>query len=148
MWQERLDFSYGPAPEDQSGAAYNQQAFRHFLAIERKRVRRSGRSFSLLLVTLRTPAGTTAAIDPIVAADVFSVLGSCVRTVDFTGWYRDGRAVGAVLALGPKDLHDEARAAVCARVADGMRRRLPVDVFNRLHIRALQLPWRPKCTAA
>lgn len=148
MWQQPLDYSYGPAPEDRSGAAYNQQAFRHFLAIERKRVRRTGRSFSLLLLTLKTPAGTIDTMNPTVASQVFSALGSCVRTVDFTGWYRHGRAVGAVLALGAKGLPEEARVAVSARVTEAMYRRLPVDVCDRLQIRVVQLPWRSKCPAA
>jgi hypothetical protein len=150
MWPEvsEYSYSYGPAPEDRTGKAYNQQAFRHFLAIERKRARRSGRSFSLLLVTLKTSTGVPADISPMAATRVFSVLGRCVRTVDFIGWYRQGRVIGAVLPLGANDLFAIAHGVVRTRVADAMRRQLPPEVFDRLDVRLVQIPWRPPCTSA
>src|SRR5207249_3846912 len=83
--------------EGRLGQAYNEQAFRSFLAIERKRSERSGCPFLLLLVALKEQSGVTVRIDPMVAPKLFSALWLCLRETDCIGWYREERVAGAVL---------------------------------------------------
>src|SRR5207249_10194531 len=78
----------GVALEGRLGEAYNEEAFRYFLAIERKRSERSGRPFLLLLVDLKEQSGVTVRIDPMVAPKLFSALWLCLRETDCVGWYR------------------------------------------------------------
>src|SRR5438128_9964494 len=85
------------ALEGRLGQAYNEQAFRYFLAIERKRSERSGHPFLLLLVDLKEQEGAKASLDSMVANNLFSNLRLCLRETDFVGWYREERVAGAVL---------------------------------------------------
>src|SRR2546427_11929887 len=87
----------GVALEGRLGHAYNEEAFRYFLAIERKRSERSNRPFLLLLVDLKKQQGMTARIDADVAARLFSGLWLCLRETDCVGWFREGRVAGALL---------------------------------------------------
>src|SRR2546422_6920192 len=76
----------GVALEDRLGQAYNEQAFRYFLAIERERSERSGHPFLLLLVDLKEQEGASACFDSMVANNLFSNLRLCFRETDFVGW--------------------------------------------------------------
>src|SRR5712691_6338751 len=71
--------SCGVALESRLGQAYNEQAFRYFLAIERQRSERSGCPFLLLLIDLKEQEGATARLDSMVASDLFSDLWLCLR---------------------------------------------------------------------
>ena len=78
--------SCGLARQGEEGQAYNEAAFRYFLAIERKRSELSERPFLLLLVDLKNEAGVTTRIDSRAAAFVFSSLSLRIRETDFAGW--------------------------------------------------------------
>ena len=56
--------SCGVALESRLGQAYNEEAFRYFLAVERTRSERSGRPFLLVLVDLKEHAGRQRAHRP------------------------------------------------------------------------------------
>src|SRR5436189_3706941 len=91
------------AVEDRQGRAYDEGAFRYFLALEQQRSTRSGRAFLLVLVYLKGKAGAGARIDTTLAAPLFGRLWRCFRESDFIGWYREGRVAGAVLTELRKD---------------------------------------------
>src|SRR4029453_4452403 len=76
------------------GQAYNEEAFRYFLEIERKRSEASGRPLLLLLVDLVSQSGFDAApgIDHTTADRVLSALALSLRETDFVGWHLEGRA--------------------------------------------------------
>lgn len=122
-----------------TGQAYNEAAFRHFLALERKRAERSARSFLLVLVAVLGEQGKTMGIPPRVAARLFSGLENCVREVDFVGWYREATVMGAVLTQGPGMAHPETSSRVVERMTTGLRKCIPVSMAERLQVRALQL---------
>lgn len=126
--------------EDRRGQAYNEEAFRYFLALERHRSRRSGRAFVLLLVELTAQPGASARIDPDVVSELFSALSLCLRETDFVGWYREESVAGAVLT----ELGDRARADVCRlvgqRVSGALGERLPSSTARRLQVRVYQHP--------
>jgi len=144
MWVGIEDCSCGLAPEDQTGQAYNEQAFRHFLAIERKRAERASRSFLLLLVSLRKEMGRGATIDAKAASRLFSGLALSVREVDFIGWYRQERVAGAVLTQGLETPDPDAVRAIGERVTQMLGRHLSRRDVQRLQVRVLQLSRRPK----
>jgi hypothetical protein len=129
----------GLAPECRLGQAYNEEAFRYFLEIERKRSELSDHPFLLLLIDLKKDGGMSLQIDD-VAAKLFSALSLCLRETDFIGWYRESRVAGAVLTqhagTGTNDLPD----VVGRRIGGALREGLPSELANRLHVRVYQLP--------
>ncbi len=82
------------------GPAYNEAAFRHFLAVDRRRAGRSARSVLLILVAVQESLGTSVKLTDAAASALFSALAASVREVDFVGWYREGYVAAAVLAQG------------------------------------------------
>jgi hypothetical protein len=124
---------------EQAYQAYNEEAFRHFLAIERKRAERSGRSLLLLLVDLKTERDGRAGVAPSVAPKLFSALHACVREIDFIGWYRGGRVVGAVLTQGAEAPAPDESRRIGERVAEVLHERLPSHIGRRIQVRVLQL---------
>jgi hypothetical protein len=149
MWRGIEDCSCGLAPEDRTGQAYNEQAFRHFLAIERKRAMRASRSFLLLLVSLRRDADANVTINPRSASRLFAGLALSVREVDFIGWYREERIAGAVLTQGVATPEPSAVVRrITERVTQVLGQHLPGNESRRLQVRVLQLcrrskPWAP-----
>src|SRR4029077_18030827 len=88
--------SYRVALEGRFGQAYNEEAFRYFLLIERKRAERARRPVLLLLLDLRGPPGRVR-IEPGRATKLCSCRCRCLRETDVVGWCREDRVVGAVL---------------------------------------------------
>ena len=124
------------------GDVYDEDAFRHFLAVERMRAQRSQRPFLLLLVSIRG----SRIIDEVpgsVSPALFTGLGLCVREIDFVGWYRQGRVAGAVLPQGV-GLHDrDASHRIVSRVNRILGEHLP-SVAGRLRVRTVQLGARAR----
>ena len=113
-----------------SGQAYDETAFRHFLARERLRSRAGG-PVIVVLVELTSAV----ALDRAVVARLFSALSSSVRETDIVGWYRRDRVAGVVLT----DTSAASVAAVCGvvapRVAAVLERQLPATITHRVHLR-------------
>ena len=131
--------SYGVALESRLGQAYNQEAFRYFLEIERKRAARAQRPVLLLLMDLKDQPSTGARIDPVLAAKLFSGLWRCLRETDVIGWYREDQVVGAVLNQ-PEDAPRTDVSQVIRQRVDGAIREGPsADVACRLRVRVYQL---------
>src|SRR5262245_54074945 len=104
------------ALQGRDGDVYTEQAFRHFLNVERVRASRSGRTFFLLLVSLRRCPERGIRFGSGASASLLQGLGLCVREIDFVGWYRDGRVAGAVLAQGLEEPVPDAAQRIAARV--------------------------------
>jgi hypothetical protein len=122
----------------ENGKAYNEAAFRHFLAVDRRRARRAKRSLLLILVTVRHDAWPVTSLGDETAAALFAGLRSCTREVDFVGWYREGRVAAAVMTQGAA-----APADLLRRVADRTRialtTRLSADQARNLRLRVVRL---------
>lgn len=124
------------------GQAYNEETFRYFLSVERKRAAQSHRSFLLVLVTLKKPRGTYDRISRIVAAGIFSGLALSVREVDFIGWFRQERVAAAVLTQGADAPASDGLGAIVQRISETLSGHVPADVAQDLQVRVLQL--RPR----
>ena len=135
------------AQEGNLGQAYNEEAFRYFLAIERKRSERSGRSFVLLLVNLKQEPGRRARIDPTVARELFSGLWASLRETDFIGWYREERVAGAVLVEFQDGPRREVSRMIVQRVSAVLCERLSSNVAHRLQVRAREERFGPAPSA-
>jgi hypothetical protein len=137
----RLASTSSPVVLDgRTGNAYDEQAFRHFLVLERERASVAGRKCLLLLVSLRRHREKdTSEMSRGVAAAVLSGLEECVREVDFIGWYRERQVAGAVLAQGVDVPADQVREVIADRVKRALGRRLPGDIASRLRVRVLPL---------
>ena len=127
------------ALEGRIGDVYTEQAFCHFLEVERVRAVRSGRTFFLLLVSLRRCPERGVRFGSRAAASLLQSLALCVREVDFIGWYRDQQVVGAVLAQGLEEPGAEASGRVVERVNRILSQRLPKPVAARLRLRVVRL---------
>ena len=128
--------SYSGFASGAAGQAYNQTAFRHFLAIERRRAERAGRSLLLVLVAVRGSradnrlAGAT-------AAAIFRGLGETVREVDFVGWFREGVIAGAVLTQGATAA-EPTRAMVADRITRVLQAHLPASLGRSVRVRVVR----------
>jgi hypothetical protein len=127
-------------PEDAPGEVYNEEAFRYFLEIERKRSERSRGPFLLLLVDLKRQSMATPEIDRPTARKLFSALLVCVRETDFIGWYRARSVVGAVLTQHADTSAAELQEAVGRRVTKVLREGLPPELASLVQVRVYQLP--------
>jgi len=119
--------------------AYNQEAFRYFLANERKRSELSQRPFLLLLVDLQQ-SHLLGHIEPPVATKLFAGLAQCLRDTDVIGWYHEGRVAGAVLTHVEGATSIDVAGEVRGRVTALLRDVLPVSHGKRLQVRLYQLP--------
>src|SRR5256885_17063269 len=139
MRREPNRSSYRVALEGDHGRAYNEEAFRHFLAMEQKRSERSGRPFSLLLLDLRNQPGGIAGFDAIIAQKLFSGLWVCLRETDFVGWFREDRVAGAVLTQLSAGAQPDMSRMIALRISGFLCDSLPPDIARSLRVRAYQL---------
>jgi len=124
-----------------AGEAYNEQAFRYFLELERDRSELSGRPFLLLLVDVkRDSVDLEPQLDALTSRQLFSALTQCLRDTDFLGWYREQRTIGAVLTQDTPAAGTEISDLVARRVTNGLRYELPASLSAQLHLRVYQLP--------
>lgn len=130
--------AYSSFPSGHVAKAYNEAAFRYFLAVDWRRAKRSTRSLLLVLVTARPQPGGGAKLPDATAAAIFSVLARCLREVDFIGWYRDGYVAAAVLPQGPNKSED-VRQRTADRLVKVLRERLSPDWSERLRVRVIRL---------
>lgn len=121
-----------------AGSAYNEAAFRHFLAADRRRAVRSQRSLLMVLVAIGLGPGRSATLTDETATAIFQGLIASLRDVDFVGWYRERQVAAAVLASGA-NATDQARAAVAERLIPALRRQLPGERSANLRVRVVQL---------
>jgi hypothetical protein len=124
------------------GPVYDEQAFRYFLDIERKRAERSSRPFLLLLVDLEDRSGSNGLIDSDVAARLFEGLRQCVRETDFVGWFSEGRVAGAVLTQYSNLAGTDVASVVDERVREVLSSSVPIQTARSLRMRAYWIPSR------
>src|SRR5213594_4273308 len=105
--------SCGMAVEDRQGRAYDEGAFRYFLALEQQRSTRSGRAFLLVLVYLKGKAGAGARIDTTLAGPVLTEL-------------RKGAGAG-VARLAARRV----RSVLCEGLPEDVARCLHVQVYSQ-----------------
>jgi hypothetical protein len=131
--------------EGRPSDAYNEEAFRYFLEIERRRSEKSGRPFLLLLLDLRRPGGTSSLMSSALANELFARLAGCLRETDFVGWYRDMRIVGAVLTQRPDKPQGDFCEQVARRVRQALSERFEPHVSSRLQVCVHRSPPMPEC---
>jgi hypothetical protein len=143
-----------PAPESCScgfaltghGETYNEEAFHHFLAIERKRSEASTRPFLLLLVEFDRHLGVPVPIARDVASRLFAALGAALRDTDVIGWYREQRIAGAVLTdLG--NAPQTIMPVITQRVRAFLQCELRDGLASSVQVRLYQLPARVEAVA-
>ena len=135
VWNGVDGCACGLARAGRRGHAYNEEAFRYLLALERKRAERWDRPFVLLLVDLdtRRPAGV---IHRMVARRVFAALWRCLRETDVVGWYREPLVAGALLTdLGEGSDGAEVGRLMSERISGVLGEILPSELARRLQVR-------------
>jgi hypothetical protein len=131
----------GLVSRDAPGDAYNEEAFRYFLDVERRRSELSNRPFVLLLVDFSQESSvTTPDIDAGSAQKLFSALSACVRETDFIGWYRACSVAGAVLTQHSDTQGADVQEAVSRRFEQSLRKQLPSELEGLVRVRVFQLP--------
>jgi hypothetical protein len=125
--------------QDDSSAAYSEEAFQYFLEIERKRSEISNRPFLLMLIDFKKHPGLNPHIDPATAGQLFSILSRSLRDTDFVGWYREGRVAGAVLTQHGAPEGDDLSEAVRQRVGTKLDKQLSPHLANGLQMRIYHL---------
>lgn len=123
----------GVAP---SARVYPERTFRYLLDVERARGEAAGQVVVVLMVTLR--AAVPEKQRQGVFDQVFAGLTRTIRETDLAGWFRYGRAAGAILTQGP-DI-DLGRAASVARCAmERFEQVLESPAWCQIRIRSLVL---------
>jgi hypothetical protein len=135
--------AYGVALDGRFGQAYNEEAFRYFLQIERKRAAKACRPVLLLLLDRREPR-ERGDIDPSLASKLFDCLCGCLRETDVVGWYREDRVAAAVLTQVDGAVPPEVTTVIRQRVDHALREGLSADVARHLRVRVYQLRPGPK----
>jgi hypothetical protein len=130
--------AYSPFECGNLGLAYNEIAFRHFLDIERRRAERARRRLLLVLIHLKMSRTVRAPLGTRTSAQIFKVLGGCVREVDFVGWHRQGKVAGAAVGLGSSAPPDVSRV-LTERVGNALRTELTNDQMAQLRVRVVRL---------
>ena len=120
------------------GRAYNEAAFLHFLAVDRRRAQRGMRSLLLVLVTVRQSHDRTPKLTDRTAAALFAGLGTCIRETDFVGWYKEDRIAAAVLPLCGNE-PDDVRQRTADRVLQALRQRLSAAQSRNVRVRVVRL---------
>ena len=120
------------------GQAYNEAAFKYFLDVDRRRVRRTDRSILLVLVSLREQAGRSGELSHELAAQLFNGLAASVREVDFVGWHKQGRVVGAVLPQA-SGATPQLRDLIANRVLMSLNKALPRQIAASVRVRVVVL---------
>ena len=123
------------------GQAYNEAAFKYFLDVDRRRVRRTERSILLVLLSVQEHPGRSVQLTDEMAAQLFSGLAASVREVDFVGWHRHGRVVGAVLPQAVSATR-ELRDLIANRLLMSLRKVLPRQTGANLRVRVVVLGGR------
>ena len=140
-WRSEADScACGHASDDAPGDAYNEEAFRYFLEVERKRSELSNRPFVLLLVDLKKQSLAALEIDVPSAQKLLSALSVCVRETDFIGWYRARSVAGAVLTQHSDTAGADLQEVVSRRIAQVLREGLPSELASLVRVRVYQLP--------
>ena len=119
------------------GRAYNEQAFRHLLAIEQARTDLCRRSLLLVLISIRNSWGEPIPFPPRVAARVFDVLWLCIRDVDLSGWYIQGSIAGAVLIQDRASLGTDDMVRIQSRISDALAGSIAPRFAGALRVRVL-----------
>jgi len=122
------------------GPVYNEEAFRYFLQVERKRASRSNSRFLLLLVDLKKDARQSAGFDAATGVKLFAAMLPCLRETDFIGWYRQERVASAVLTQVGETPGVEVSNLVASRVREALVQNLPTNLSGRLQVRVYQVP--------
>ena len=130
--------------EGRAVAHYDEPIFQHLLSLERHRSRLTSRGSLVVLVSVMPPdrgaidVGGASYIPPLLARAIFVSLSHCLRDMDFSGWYRQDRIVGAVLPQGSEQMCD-VRRRVHERVCDALRAGLPEGLRLPWHVRVVPL---------
>lgn len=118
--------------------AYNESAFRYFLALDRRRAQRAARPLLLVLVTVRMNRGRAATLKDATASTLLVGLRDCFREVDLVGWYKQRRVAAALLEQGVT-CSIAVRRVIADRVLASLRQRLPPDRAAGLRVRVVPL---------
>jgi hypothetical protein len=136
----RAGRSFSVVLKGRLGQAYNEDAFRYFLGIERSRAARLGRPFLLALIGLRDDQSQARApIDQALAAKLFTCLWRSLRETDVIGWYRENHVAAAVLTQLPEGQGPELSASIRQRVSAMLATGLPAAAARRLQVHVYQL---------
>jgi hypothetical protein len=138
MWEDAVDRSGGLPLEKRVARTYNEEPFQYLLSVERERAARANRPLLVMLVRKRTKPGTRALIDRQTSARIFTALSACVREVDFIGWYREDRIIGAVLAQGTGSADADSVQRIAERAANVLSDAVQASLAQTIRIKVVQ----------
>ena len=110
----------------------NAEAFRHMIALERKRSERSRKPFMLLLLDMGDdlPSERNGRI----LGKILSALSLSTRDTDVTGWYSNNCVVGVMFTEIATEDGSAIPGTIIARVTETLRRNLALEQFNRVSL--------------
>jgi hypothetical protein len=128
-----------PDPNSGDFQPYDEATFLYFLEMERRRAEPVKRALLLALVGFAVDGQEVVRVDAATSKALIAALASCVREVDFIGWYRANSIAGAVMPQPGNLARSQVSHSVGERIALGVSGRLPPDLRNGVEVRVLQL---------
>jgi hypothetical protein len=108
----------------------NELQFNRMFRLERKRAKRSGKPFILILIHI---TGLMNSCPPGGVDKLQKALSSAFRETDFQGWYRRGSVIGIVFT----ELHsvgENTRAVLFGKLMDALASRVEPDSLQKIYI--------------
>jgi len=108
----------------------NELLFNRIFRLERKRAKRSGKPFILILIHI---TGLMNSCPPGGVEKLQKALSSAFRETDFRGWYRRSSVIGIVFT----ELHsvgENTRAVLFGKLMDALASRIEPDALQKIYI--------------
>jgi hypothetical protein len=111
------------------GHALGEEAFHRLISIERRRTKRSRKSFLLMLLDMGEHSNSRLGM-----REVLSTLTGVLRETDVTGWYKEGSVVGILFTEITLDDEGSTAATLMRRVSQALKSRLSPQQFHQIGI--------------
>ena len=109
-----------------------EEAFHRMISIERRRTKRSSKSFMLMLLDIGEHASSRN--NQLSLRKIMSTLSLMLRETDVTGWYKEDSVVGVMFTEITLDDQGSIPATMMARVTDTLRDHLTPQQFRQISI--------------
>jgi hypothetical protein len=113
-------------------------AFHRMISLERRRTKRSRKSFMLMLLDMGEFASAREA--RLGLRQILSTLSGMLRETDVTGWYREDSVVGVMFTEITLDERNALPATLMARVNETLKSHLAPRQFHQVSISFHLLP--------
>lgn len=139
----RLEFSSGLfVAKTAHRDTLSEEAFHRMISIERRRTKRSQKSFLLMLLDMGEHSASQH--HQVSLRKILSTLSLMLRDTDVTGWYKEDSVVGVMFTEITLDDKKAIPATMMSRVSQTLKRHLTPHQFHQIGISFHLFPEAPE----